>query len=154
MSTPNRPPFGQRTAQRTARRPSTQQRARPPGYTPRRSDPDAIAAAALNLARNKTPSRKNQRPWTLKEWSFVETIPKNIDSEAIKRYMFKFQEKFKWMPSEGQFRSQYWYFKKSARQMREFLVMHAKYEQERNAIKQTEVQMVTRLKTTTLRPSW
>jgi hypothetical protein len=68
--------------------------------------------------------------------------------------MFKFQEKFKWMPSEGQFRSQYWYFKKSARQMREFLVMHAKYEQERNAIKQTEVQMVTRLKTTTLRPSW
>jgi len=26
----------------------------------------------------------------------------------------RFQEKFKWMPSEGQLRSQFWYFKKSA----------------------------------------
>jgi hypothetical protein len=44
--------------------------------------------------------------------------------------MSRFQDKFKWTPTEGQLRSQYWYFKKSARKMREFFYGDAEDERE------------------------
>jgi hypothetical protein len=67
--------------------------------------------------------------------------------------MSRFQDKFKWMPTEGQLRSQYWYFKKSARKMREFLmVMQRMRGRDRGA--KTEAQVVSKMKTGTLRPTW
>jgi hypothetical protein len=83
MSTNNRyNPSAQRRPQQlepsTRRRPSAQRRDRP-------LSPTASKAGALKLSREKTISRKHQRPWTLKEWEFVKTIPKDIDEEGMKR---------------------------------------------------------------------
>jgi hypothetical protein len=156
MSTSNR----QLATQRTGQRPSTQQRGPPistqrerlPGYTAPKPDPIVTAATSLNLTRKSTPARKNQRPWTPREWAFVETIPKDTDSEGIKEYMFRFQDKFKWMPSEGQLRSPYWFFGRSKETMRAFLGWFLGYEARRMACKESEGQMVTRLRAGTLRP--
>jgi hypothetical protein len=64
------------------RRPLAQRRDRP-------LSPTASKAGALRLSREKTTSRKHQRPWTLKEWEFVETVPKDIDEEGMKAAMFE-----------------------------------------------------------------
>lgn len=156
MSTSNRQPATQRIGQRplTQQRapPTSTQRERLPSYTAPKPDPIVTAAASLNLTRKSTPARKNQRPWTPREWAFVETIPKGIDSEGIKEYMFKFRDKFKWMPSEGQFRSPYWFFGRSKETMRAFLGWFLGYEARRMACKESEGQMVTRLRAGTLRP--
>jgi hypothetical protein len=66
----------------TRRRPLAQRRDRP-------LSPTASKAGALRLSREKTTSRKHQRPWTLKEWEFVETVPKDIDEEGMKAAMFE-----------------------------------------------------------------
>lgn len=66
----------------TRRRPSAQRRGRP-------LSPTASKAGAFKLSREKTTSRRHQRPWTLKEWEFVETIPKDIDEEGMKAAMFE-----------------------------------------------------------------
>jgi hypothetical protein len=72
------------------RRPSTQQQEGFSNYTPHEPDLQVTAAAAgLNLARAKTTGRTHQRPWTLKEWAFVERIPEDIDGEGMKKVMFK-----------------------------------------------------------------
>ncbi|KAE9370258.1 hypothetical protein N431DRAFT_31752 [Stipitochalara longipes BDJ] len=72
------------------RRVPAQQQNRAPGYTPRRpSSPTTSKAEALKLSRGRTVSRQHQRPWTLKEWAFVERIPKDIDMEAMKELMLK-----------------------------------------------------------------
>ena len=63
-------------------------------------------------------------------------------------------EKFKWVPSEGQLRSQFWYFKRSGSEMRRFLEAYKRYEEGRAGVRQSESQLVTRLKTMTLRPRW
>lgn len=157
MSSSNR----QSTTHRTTQRPSTQRRApltstrqrdRLPHYKPAVPDPVVTAAAALNLTRKAGPARKNQRPWTPREWAFVETIPKDIDSDGIKEYMFRFQDKFKWSPSEGQLRSQHWFFGRSGETMRGFLRWFAGYEARRLACKETEGMMVTRMRAGTLKP--
>ena len=67
--------------------------------------------------------------------------------------MSRFQDKFKWTPTEGQLRSQYWYFKKSARKMREFLTVMQRMRGRDGAAK-TEAQVVSKMKTGTLRPTW
>jgi hypothetical protein len=87
MSTNNRyNPSAQRRPQQlepsTRRRPSAQRR-------DRQLSPTASKAGALILSREKTTSRKYQRPWTLKDWEFVETIPKDIDEEGMKAAMFE-----------------------------------------------------------------
>ncbi|PMD46085.1 hypothetical protein L207DRAFT_523522 [Hyaloscypha variabilis F] len=92
-------------------RPLVHRRAPPqqPNHPRRPSSPTVNKAEALKLSRGKSISRQHQRPWTLKEWAFVERIP-----EGKKGVLFKFQEKFKWTPTEGQLRSQFWYFKRSS----------------------------------------
>jgi hypothetical protein len=107
----------------------------------------ARRAANQNLARERvTTSRKNQRPWTLKEFEFVSTIRSNASNQEMKTALFKFQDKFNWTPSEGQLRSQHWYFKMSNSKMRDFLKMYAKYEQGRNAIKEPKENFEDRLR--------
>jgi hypothetical protein len=87
MSTTNRyDPSAQRRPQQhqrsIQRRPPAQQQDCP-------LSPTASKAAALKLSREKPTSRKHQRPWTLKEWEFVEKIPKDIDEEGMKVVKFK-----------------------------------------------------------------
>jgi hypothetical protein len=64
----------------------------------------------------------------------------------MKTALFNFQDKFNWTPSEGQLRSQHWYFKMSNSKMREFLKMYAKYEQGRNAINEPKEDFEDRLR--------
>jgi hypothetical protein len=107
----------------------------------------ARRAANQDLVRERvTTSRKNQRPWTLKEFEFVSTIRSNASNQEMKTALFKFQDKFNWTPSEGQLRSQHWYFKMSNSKMRDFLKMYAKYEQGRNAIKEPKEDFEDRLR--------
>jgi hypothetical protein len=107
----------------------------------------ARRAANQDLARQRvSTSRKNQRPWTLKEFEFVSTIRRNASNQEMKMALFKFQDKFNWTPSEGQLRSQHWYFKMSNSKMREFLKMYAKYEQGRNAINEPKEDFEDRLR--------
>jgi hypothetical protein len=67
--------------------------------------------------------------------------------------MSRFQDKFKWKPTEEQLRSQYWYFKKSARKMREFLTVMQRM-RGRDGGAKTEPQVVSKMKMGTLRPTW
>lgn len=84
----------------------------------------------------------------------MSSIPKDVNSKNMQGYQFRFRNKFQWVPSEGQLRSHFWYFRRSGTEMRKFLEMYRRYEEGRAGVKQSESQMVTRLKTMTLRPSW
>jgi len=96
----------------------------------------------------------------------------------------RFQEKFKWTPTEGQLRSQFWYFKRSSvsaggrnpcrvivlegnqtwnegadlsllqRRMREFLTTYHRVAKRDGGGKETAAQIMTRLRMGSLRPSW
>lgn len=59
----------------------------------------------------------------------MSTVPAHASLDAMQAVMFAFQEKFSWLPSEGQLRSQHWYFKKSAAEMESFLQAYERYEE-------------------------
>ncbi|KAF8866967.1 hypothetical protein BDZ45DRAFT_683166 [Acephala macrosclerotiorum] len=71
--------------------------------------------------REQMARRRYQRPWTLKEWRYVEKIQRGMSGEEMRTLVVRFRERFGWEPTEGQMRSQYWYFKLSDRRMRKFL---------------------------------
>ena len=158
QAAPAQPPaYTPSTAPHASSRHQTRQSSRTQQRSTPIRDSAAESAKALNLTRSKSTassSRKNQRPWTLREFAFVCTIPKDISHEELQSYQFKFMEKFKWVPSEGQLRSQFWYFKRSGSEMRRFLEAYRRYEEGRAGVRQSESQLVTRLKMMTLRPRW
>lgn len=183
MPTPSRQSPSQRAgANSAARRPSAQQAERLPGYAPSRAappasrntpsnrqppasaragpsravpDPVATAAEALNLERGqKGGGKEQQRLWVPKEWALVEKIPKDVSNDDIVMWLFKFRDKFGWTPSEGQMRSQYWYFKKTSPQMKEMVAGYTSSEATRMAKPKSDDQIVATLRTGTLRPTW
>ena len=84
-------------------------------------------------------------------------VPAKTSSTDMQGIMFKFQDKFKWVPTEDQLRSQQWHFRQTCRkgeeEMREFLFIYAKYEEGWSGTKSEEA-IATRLRIMTLRPGW
>lgn len=87
-------------------------------------DSAAAVASSVDLSRHSTifklpqdsdprrteqlASRKHQRPWTLKEWAYVEKIPRGVKNEQMRPMRWEFRDNYGWTPTDGQMRSQYW----------------------------------------------